>query len=355
MTRCVKTLTAVALTTALLCGCTNREVVKEKIAEKAAALHHTKELAPVPVRVITIRKAALDSEASYVGRVEPAKSSVMLSPLPGTLDELYAVRGRKVQKGAVIAHVRAEAAQAAYDVAKATLTQAEDGYARASQVYGSGAVTEVKMVEVRTKLEQARAAEKSARQTLDDCTMKAPFTAVVGEVYVERGEQVSAAAPVVQLLDLESVEVHFSVPEGEYADLAVGDTIGVEVPALKRSLTGVLAVKGVAASPLSHTYDFTLKNLSDAAGLMPGMVCKVRTHAAGSEQMVIPASAVMTDMEGRYVWAVTADDTVCKTYITVGGYAGQGIVVGEGLAEGDRVIVGGSRKVSTGMKVKANE
>ena len=43
---------------------------------------------------------------------------------------------------------------------------------------------------------------------------------------------------------------------------------------------------------------------------------------------------------------------VCKTYIKVGGYSGNGIVVEDGLPQGQRVITEGSRKVSTGMKVR---
>ena len=85
------------------------------------------------------------------------------------------------------------------------------------------------------------------------------------------------------------------------------------------------------------------------------MVCKVHVESEDGGYLIIPASAVMTDMDGRYIWGVSPEDTVCKTYITVGGYAGDGIIVKEGLAEGDRIIVEGSRKVSTGMKVKAEE
>ena len=68
--------------------------------------------------------------------------------------------------------------------------------------------------------------------------------------------------------------------------------------------------------------------------------------------MVIPASAVLTDEGGRYVWTVNDENRVVKTYIRVNGYSGKGVVVEDGLNEGLRVIVDGSRKVSSGMKVR---
>lgn len=340
---------------AVCSSCGQTERVKAKIEQDVAARHRPKEAAPVPVKVIAAGVSDVASTAGYVGRVEPSKSAVVLSPFPGTIAEFNAVMGRKVAGDAVIARVDAESLQSAYDAAKAALDQAEDGFNRVEKVYGSGSVAEVKMVEIRTRLEQARAAEKSARQALEDCSVKAPFSGVVGEVYCHKGEQIAAAAPIVQILDVENVEIHFSVPESEYSDIAVGAKAEIEVPALKKTVTGTVAVKGISASALSHAYDFTVKNISDSRSLMPGMVCKVRVGMKGGDAIVIPATAVLTDMDGRYVWGVTGDERVCKTRVTVGGYSGRGVVITDGLREGDRVIVEGSRKVSTGMKVKAEE
>lgn len=83
---------------------------------------------------------------------------------------------------------------------------------------------------------------------------------------------------------------------------------------------------------------------------MPGMAVKVRFDMDGGSRMVIPASAVQMDDAGKYVWL---DDggVVRKARIEVGGYSGRGIVVGSGLEDGDKVIVAGYQKVSTGMKV----
>lgn len=355
-TRSVELIALSAVAVIVACtSCEQSEKVKAKIKQDVSALHKTQDADPIPVKVMTVCLSDIDANASYVGRVEPSKSTVVLNPFPGTLAEFNAVKGRKVAKDAVIAKINSESLQSAYDIAKAALDQAEDAFDRVEKIYGNGSVTEVKMVEIRTKLEQARAAERSARQALEDCSVKAPFSGVIGEVYCQKGEQLSAAAPLVQILDVESIEIHFSVPESEYSDIAVGAKAEIEIPALKKTVGGTVAVKGISASALSHAYDFTLKNISDSRSLMPGMVCKVRVGREGEGAIIIPATAVLTDMEGRYIWGVTPDDEVCKTYVTIGGYSGQGVVIAEGLQEGDRVIVEGSRKVSTGMKVKAEE
>ena len=66
------------------------------------------------------------------------------------------------------------------------------------------------------------------------------------------------------------------------------------------------------------------------------------------------ASAVEIDSEGRFVWVVK-DGVVGRSYVTVEGYQEQGVVISSGLEPGDKVIVKGAAKVSTGMKVKSVE
>jgi hypothetical protein len=68
---------------------------------------------------------------------------------------------------------------------------------------------------------------------------------------------------------------------------------------------------------------------------------------------VIPASAIETGTNGRYVWVVK-DGVVAKQSVTIGGYKGKGVVISSGLQMGDAVIVEGAAKVSTGMEVKVN-
>lgn len=332
-------------------SCVDKERIKEKIEKEAAQLRGVREPAPVPVKVVEAMSAQFGLGLNYVGRVEPSKNSTVLCPYSGTVETVTAMKGRKVAKGQVVARVRSEAVQSAYEMADATLKQAEDGYERASKVYGSGSVTEVKMVEIRTQLEKARAAKKAAESALQDCEVRAPFSGVVNEVFAHAGEHLDALAPIATILDIASVEIHFSVPENEYSRIPLGAEVMVEIPALDKSVSAQVAVKGVSASALSHTYDFTLKGISDTAALMPGMVCKVYVMSDGTPGITVPASAVMVDMQGRYVWTVDGNDTVRKVYVTIGGFAGKEVVVSEGLSEGDRIIVEGSRKVSTGMKV----
>lgn len=310
---------------------------------------------PVPVKVITLKEQSGTGARNYVGNVIPDKTAILSCSYPGTLVNLAVSQGDQVRKGDVIAEIRSQSVISSREMAYATLKQAEDGYKRVSQVHSSGSVADVKMVEIETQLSKARAAAQAADNAMENCTVRAPFDGVIGDIFTEQGVELGAVDPIARILDVSRVEISFSVPEHEIGQISIGDSASVEIPALGGArVTATLKSKGITASPLSHSYTCTLNLPDKHAGLMPGMVCKVTWLEDTGKGIVIPASVVRTDATGRYVWTVTGD-TVHKRYITAGSFSGKGITVDEGLAPGDKVITEGIQKVSSGMNVKVLE
>ena len=304
---------------------------------------------PTTVSVIKVQEAENEAKWNYVGNVEPSKDVIINSSAVGTLVELNARKGQQVKKGDILGIVDSEQVRSAYDITKSNLLLAQDGYERAQQTFASGSITEQKFMEIKSQLTKAQASERIAKKGLDNCTIKAPFDGVINKVFAENGIEVSIASPIVRILNIDHVEIHFPVPENEISSIYVGQKVCVEIPALKRTTEGSIVVKGHTASPLSHTYD-CIAHIDNTNGLLPGMVCTVNVEAESASGITIPAHCVMTDMRGRYVWRVNGD-TVEKSYIIVSGYSSNDIVVSDGLTIGDLVIVEGRRKVSSGMKV----
>lgn len=308
------------------------------------------------VRVLSTAKSSQTvSSSKYIGSLRPTRIVTVTSSCSGTLKSFNLRAGDKLNEGQLICEVESSAIKSAYEMAEATLKQAEDGYERLSKAYGSGSIPEVKMVEMETDLSKARASYEAASQALERCSIKAPFTGVVEEVYINGGNEVNFATPLVKMVDTESLEISISVPENEISRLKTGESASVEVPALEKVFKAKLISKGVIASPLSHSYECFFAPMSHVSGIMPGMACRLTLDSSVSEALVIPSTAVLTDKGGRYVWAVNTDNRVEKTYVEVSGYSGKGVVVAGGLPEGLRVIIEGSRKVSGGMKVKILE
>ena len=332
----------------LFCVCLTLFACSERTARQESSLAPVVSVRVVPVGIDTNLRTA-----SYVGVVEAAKSAWVSCRYPGRLDSLLVKAGEPVEKGQLLAVVGSQTVQSTLAMAEAALTQAEDGYKRVKQVHGSGSIADVQLVEVESKLAQARASAAAARQAAEDCRIKAPFAGVVGELQVDQGVELSPLQPLMRVMDISTVKIRVPVPESEIGKLQVGDEAAVEIPALdNHRFRARMVEKGMTASLLSHTYDCRLEPLEPVQGLMPGMVGKVYMDILYDRGTVIPASTVQMDGRGKYVWVVNPERKVEKRYVEVEGFSGKGVIVSKGFEPGDLLIVEGSRKVSTGMQVE---
>ena len=306
----------------------------------------------VPVGVVVVADANSSYSRNYLGNVTSSRQHFLLAPAPGTGTDLKVRVGQKVREGSLIASVSSPNIVSFHNANQATLRQAEDGYARARKMYEGGGISEVKWMEVRTKLEQARSAAEISQKSLDDCTIKAPFTGTVSEVGVTSGEEVVALQKIAVIIDEDDLEVSIHIPENEYSSISEGVSCNVRIPALDDvEVRGKVVDLGVNSTSISHSYIAKIRISGAPSGLKAGMACKVFLDTNLESRIIVPASAVKTDDLGRYLWVVAPGNTVEKRRVKVAGFADSGVAVKEGLENGEMVICQGISKVSTGMKV----
>lgn len=309
----------------------------------------------VKVGVQAVRGAGSGSQHEYVGTLEEASASNLSFGASGRVMSVRVKAGQQVRKGQLLATVDKAQAENSFRAAKATLDQAQDGYDRARLVHDRGSLPEVKWVEVQTQLGRAQSLYDIAQKNLDDCFLYAPADGTIDDIAVESGSSVTAFQPVMRLLNLKGMYAKMSVPEVDINQVNVGDSMWVEVSALgeaKEPLRGVVEERGVSADALSHSYMVRLRLLNPGKELLPGMVCRVRqTACAEAEGFEIPGRAVQLASDGsRYVWV--ADDSVARQrQVKIGDLSRSGVLVTDGLRDGDRVIVDGTLKVSEGTRI----
>lgn len=335
-------LTAAFMLLALATGCSKK---KEAVADPV-----------IPVKVMQVSTNGGVSGNHYVGTIEEVTGTQVSFEVPGNIRSLSVDEGDHVVRGQVLGTVDPATLREAYKAQHAQAEQARDAYRRFRNLHKEGTVSDIKWVEIESKLSQAVAAEQMAKEQLGKTTMYAPFSGVIARKIADVGMNVLPGQTVFKLVTLNQVYVTFAVPESEVSSVQRGGTARFVVSALENQVfTAKITDIGVAADPLSHTYKVKAVLNNPGSRLMPGMVCDVQLEGRLNNinhWVVIPVSCVQLDADNRrFVWVVQGGKAY-QRYITTGDFTDNGVIVNSGLTDGEELITDGAQKVSDGMKVK---
>jgi len=214
------------------------------------------------VEVVAAKKAAL----------ERAQAAQVLAQK--TFDRVQTLTGQGNAPQARLDQVtdNLHESERAVDQARSAYNQAVNGYTREEREIA------------RANVEKAKADVQAVQSIVDQMTVYAPVASQVYRRNVEPGEYVSPGVPLVTLIDLADVWIHFDLREDLVKTLKVGDRFNVRIPALADRLVTVevklIATKGEYASwrATRATGDFDLRTFAIRAypvtpvpELRPGM------------------------------------------------------------------------------------
>lgn len=322
----------------------------------------------IVVKTATVQSSSFNGEQSYSGTIEEMSGTPLSFSCAGTIKVLTISEGQNVRAGQLVGVVDATSSGSALTMAQATTAQAResvkqatDAYQRMKLLHDNGSLPEIKWVEVQTQVSQAQqmlrqslAAERIAHKGLTDTRLVVPFSGYISKKNVEIGQNVMPGQPVANLVKIDQVKVCISVPEEEIARIRMGQTVQFTISSLGDAVfRGRITEKGVSADPVSRQY--LVKALSQNPGhrLLPGMVCDVYTTVSQDQMHIsVPANTVQIDIDNvPFVWTVV-NGKAQKVKVVLGENVGERVIVQSGLHTGDRIIVEGQQKVSSGMSVK---
>jgi HlyD family secretion protein len=255
----------------------------------------------VPAGAVLVRIGNPETHAKH-GQMAAAKlvaEAQLANVLAGTRPEVTAARKaelERAQAALVLAqktfdrtHTLAEqgnAPQASLDQATDTLHESERAVDQAKSAYDqavNGHTKEERAV-ARADLEKANADIQTVQSIIDQLSVYAPVASQIYQRNVEPGEYVSPGVPLITLINLADVWIHFDLREDLLKTVKVGDRFDVRIPALDdRRVTvevKLIATKGEYASwrATRALGDFDLRTFSIRAypvlpvpELRPGM------------------------------------------------------------------------------------
>ncbi len=209
-------------------------------------------------------------------------------------------------------------------------------------------------LEAKTELEKISSQETLEAVSNLEAGVLADFNGVVTEMNAVEGKTPAAGEQLFKLESTEDVKVSISISKYDLEKIKVGQkavvTIGGFTYDGEVEKIDKMATKNNSGAAVVNT-DIRITNPDE--NIFLGVEAKVSISTAKSEgTLLVPYSAVNSDMEGNFVYAVE-DGVVVKKPVQTGISSDINIEITEGLNEGDQILSEVNSTISEGMQVTA--
>jgi RND family efflux transporter MFP subunit len=197
----------------------------------------------------------------------------------------------------------------------------------------------------------------AAEVALDYNTIKAPISGRTGVVSVFPGTLVQPnAAALVTVTQIDPIAIQFNLPESQFARLQSVQNqqvlVTATVPSSKVSVKGEMYFVDNNIDITNGTIRVKAKFPNAKGDLWPGQFVQTRVELGTlKDALVLPANAIVTSVNGRFVYVVGEDNTV-KPKPIKDVYAFKESVVVEGIQAEDRIVLDGRQNLRPGAKVR---
>jgi membrane fusion protein (multidrug efflux system) len=336
-----------------------------------------KPLPSVVVEAVTAKEVA--DQTDFVGRTVASQRVDVRARVSGTLLKRPFEEGHEVEEGAVLfeidpAEFQANLLSAEAQVAKAqaSFNEYDRSLSRYEVLLEREAASEAQYDIAKSKADQSKAdvaaAEadvERAKLDLGYATITSPIAGRAGISDVDVGNLIGPDSGVlVTVLDLDPIDVIFSVGERDYLNYVEAKKAGTTedfTPQIRLAnnklyeFPGEVDVVDNKVDPATGTIDIRLKFPNPDRILVPGQYVSVLlTRATPEKRVVIPQSAVQENQAGPFVLIVDGEGRIEARPIKTGDRIETGVVVLDGLHEGETLVVEGIQKVRPGAEVNVS-
>ena len=334
----------------------------------------------MPPPLVTVVQATAQDVPRYLSEIgrNTAVESVTVTPqVGGRIVERHFQDGENLSKGQLLFVIdprpyqaQLDAAQAALAQAKAALDLAKIQFARDQEVIGSRAIskqdydTKKNAVDVdQAQVDSAQASLETAKLNLEYCYIHSPINGRAGARLVDVGNVVQASST--SLLSIQRVNpiyANFTVTESDLPEVQKQMSSGVlkaavRLPSDPESAARIGRVEFLdnAVQNGSGTVNLRATLSNSDRHFWPGQFVNVELVLATEKKAVlIPNQAAQISQQGPFVYVVKPDGTAELRPVKLGQRQGDDVVVTQGVAANENVVLTGQLLVRPGGKVRVN-
>jgi multidrug efflux system membrane fusion protein len=332
----------------------------------------------MPPPLVTVVEATVKDVPQYLDEIgkNAAFESVTITPqVGGRVTERHFQDGDNLSKGQILFVIDPRPYKAQVDAAVATLAQAKAAldlakiqFARDEEVIGERAIskqdydTKKNAVDVdQAQVEAAEAALETAKLNLEYCYIHSPIDGRAGARLVDVGNVVQPnTTSLLSVQRLDPIYANFTVTESDLPAVQKQMASGmlkaaVRLPSDPENAARIGRIEFLDNSVQNGTGTVNLRATMSNPDrhFWPGQFVNVKLILTTEKSAVlIPNQATQMSQRGPFVYIVKSDDSAELRPVKLGQRQGDQIVVTEGIAPNERVVVAGQMLVRPGGKVR---
>jgi membrane fusion protein, multidrug efflux system len=321
--------------------------------------------AEVEVQVARTEMRATPRYLLATGELKADKEASVAADASGKVVSTTLERGMTVEKGQVLfqlddrtAKLNLRESQASLELAKCQYELACRDMERNKPLAEARAIaaSDLQKFEADQKaraadLQLAQARLDMASKTLEDASIRAPFSGQIFDRLVEVGEYVRSDTAVAKLIDSRTLRLLINIPESLVGNIRQDQEVLFSVSAYSgKEFSG--KVRHISPSVRNATRDMPVEVIVDNAGgeLRPGFFVSAKVRLSDVQSLSIPKSAVRTQGTGGKVYVVQ-DKKIVEKLVVLGERTDAWVEIKQGLSEKDEVVISPSSDVADGVLV----
>lgn len=212
------------------------------------------------------------STANEVRGVLRARSqAVLASELPGRVVAMPYAEGQSFSKGDVLVRFDCSAYQAQANASGAAVRAAREELRNKQQLAALNSVGRFEVALAEARQAQAQAESQVYQVQVQRCQVKAPFDGQVVARRVQAHESVASGAPLLEIVDNRSLEIHLLVPSRWLGKLKPEQTFSFIPDETGKPIKAVVNRLGARIDEGSQTLLLIASVPADTPGLLAGM------------------------------------------------------------------------------------
>jgi len=323
-----------------------------KSEEKEEKKEDVKLLVTNPIR----RDTTIASD--YVCQIRSIQHIELRALERGYLSKIYVDEGQLVKKGQLMFQILPVQYQAELQKAQAEANYAELEYKNTKSLADSNIVSRNELALAKAKLDKAKAEVQVAQVHLGFTEIRAPFDGIMDHFYVREGSLLSEGDLLTILSDNSKMWIYFNVPEAEYLNYKTGSAANAPLKVKLRMANHEMFQFPGIVETIEADFNNETGNIAFRATfpnpnrlLRHGETGNIIVDKPLKNALIIPQKATFEILDKKYVFVVDDKNVVHQRQVTIAAEMQDLYAISEGLAENEKILLEGIRKVHNNDKI----